>query len=143
MTKYIVYRRPIPLDLLALTNFNDAPIPKTGGFLARQTMTNVYPFTIQHNGRQSTPITLYVDTAQSRSDWKQKLEEAMGLRAVVSESNRVFEIETLSIETFLIPPVNLAPTSTPSWHDMGNYTGKVSCSVPFSECHFQLDVQLY
>jgi hypothetical protein len=67
----------------------------------------------------------------------------MGLRAVVSESNRVFEIETLSIETFLIPAVNLAPTSTPSWHDMGNYTGKVSCSVPFSERPFQLDVQLH
>lgn len=133
VTKYIVYRRPIPLDLLALTSFNDAPVPRTGGLLTRNTMSSLYPFTVQHNGRQSTPITLYVETAQARSDWKQKLEEAKGLRAVVSESNKVFEIETLSIETFLVPPVNLTTTNTPSWHDVGSYTGRVTCSVPFSK----------
>ncbi|KAJ3511512.1 hypothetical protein NMY22_g15624 [Coprinellus aureogranulatus] len=129
--KYGVYRRPIPLDLLSLTNFNDPPVPRTGGLL-RNTMSNLYPFTIQHNGRQSTPITLYVETTQARSEWKQKLEEAMGLRAVVSESNKVFEIETLSIETFLTPLPNAPPTTTPSWHDIGSFTGKVTCSVPFT-----------
>lgn len=147
VTKYMVYRRPIPLDLLSLTNFSDPPSQRSVGLL--RNLRNgeagpynpraseigdprtVYPLTFQHNGRQSNPITLYAESAQSRAEWKQKLEEAMGLRAVVSESNRVFEIETLSIETFLIPPINLAPTA-PTWHDMGNFTGKVTCSVPFT-----------
>lgn len=144
VTKYMVYRRPIPLDLLSLTSFTDPPTQRSVGLLrnlrnGENTPVNhraseidraVYPFSIQHTGRQSTPITLYTESASSRQDWKQKLEEAMGLRAVVSESNRVFEIETLSIETFLLPPVNLAPT--PTWHDVGTFTGKVTCSVPFT-----------
>ena len=48
-----------------------------------------------------------------------KLEEALGLRKVVQESNKVFEIETLSADTFLMPSVPTAtPAATPSWsHD--------------------------
>lgn len=33
--------------------------------------------------------TLYAETAQARQEWAQKLQEAMGLRAVVQESNKV------------------------------------------------------
>mgnify|MGYP001493702625 CR=1 FL=1 len=158
VTKYIVYKRvsfhfsflrsackhiekPIPLDLLVLTNFTDPPVQRNVGILwpnARQSEIDraLYPMIIQHNGRNATvPITLYTETERARAEWKMRLEEALGLRAVVSESNRVFEIETLSIETFLIPPLNLAAV-TPGWHDVNTFTGKVTCSVPFSALSF-------
>ena len=93
----------------------------------------VYPFTINYNGRLGGPYILFADSSQARSEWKPKLEEALGLRKVVQESNKVFEIETLSIESFLVPSLNMGPTS-PAWHD-GTllFTGKVTCSVPFSK----------
>jgi hypothetical protein len=33
--------------------------------------------------------TLYTESAQARPEWHQKLQEAMGLRKVVQESNKV------------------------------------------------------
>ena len=55
----------------------------------------------------------------------------MGLRKVVQESNKVFEMETLSVDTFSIP----APLANAggSLYDGGYFTGKVTCSIPFSE----------
>ncbi|RXW24819.1 hypothetical protein EST38_g1034 [Candolleomyces aberdarensis] len=144
VTKYMVYRRPIPLDLLELKSFTDAPTQRSAGLLRNLNggaanhraseidPRGVYPFTIQHSGR-SWSITLYAETAQTRADWKQRLEEAQGLRQVVSDSNRVFEMETLSIDTFLLPlPGQAQPPQSNNWHDMGNFTGKVTCSVPFN-----------
>jgi len=75
---------------------------------------------------------LFTETPQERSEWKQKLEESLGLRKVVQESNKVFEIESLSVDTFLLPSSTLGPTSS-VWHDGTLFTGKVTCSVPFSK----------
>jgi hypothetical protein len=75
--------------------------------------------------------TLFAESAQARSEWKQKLEEASGLRKVVQESNKVFEVETLSADTFLVPSV-LPGAATQAWSHENAYTGKVTCSVPFS-----------
>ncbi|EDR14514.1 uncharacterized protein LACBIDRAFT_305175 [Laccaria bicolor S238N-H82] len=150
VTKYHVHRRPIPLDLLSIVNFTD-PSTQRGSGLLRTLRTGdsgsisssrapdnisdsraVYPFTIHYNGRLGGPYILFAESAQARSEWKPKLEEALGLRKVVQESNKVFEIETLSIESFLVPSLNMGPTSS-AWHD-GTllFTGKVTCSVPFS-----------
>jgi hypothetical protein len=63
----------------------------------------VYPCTIHHNGRLGGLYTLYAESAQARLEWKAKLEEAIGLRKVVQESNKVFEVETLSVDTFFAP----------------------------------------
>lgn len=176
ITKYMVYRRvsliptvsqyetdnlvqPIPLDLLELKSFTDAPTQRNSGLLRNlRTGENggpnnsrapeldpraAYPFSIHHAGR-SWSVTLYAETAQVRADWKQKLEEAKGLRQVVSDSNRVFEMETLSIDTFLLPlPNQVQPLQPATWHDMGNLTGKVTCSVPFSEYSLYLCLTLY
>ncbi|KAH9959705.1 hypothetical protein BGW80DRAFT_1366979, partial [Lactifluus volemus] len=54
----------------------------------------VYPCTILHTGRLGGLYTL---------------QEAIGLRKVVQESNKVFEVETLSSDTFFVPSMLSAP----------------------------------
>lgn len=75
---------------------------------------------------------MYADSAQARSEWKEKLQEAIGLRKVVQESNKVFEVETLSSDTFVVPSMLAQPTNQ-SWNQENSFTGKVTCSVPFSK----------
>ncbi|KAI0367587.1 Dbl-like domain-containing protein [Pilatotrama ljubarskyi] len=152
-TKYHVYRRPIPLDLLTLANFTDPPTQRgnsilrlgrserhagdagtpTGAQQSPESSTDsrlVYPCTIHHNGRLGGLYTVFAESAQARNEWKQKLEEAIGLRKVVQDSNKVFEIETLSADTFLVPA--MGPSSGTSWNHENAFTGKVTCSVPFT-----------
>ncbi|KAI8996474.1 Dbl-like domain-containing protein [Trametes punicea] len=154
VTKYHVFRRPIPLDLLTLVNFTDPPTQRGNSILrlgrgdrhagdagtptgAQQSPESssdsrlVYPCTIHHNGRLGGLFTIFADTAHARNEWKQKLEEAIGLRKVVQDSNKVFEIETLSADTFLVPPMGPSSGST-SWNHENTFTGKVTCSVPFT-----------
>jgi len=92
----------------------------------------VFPCTIHHNGRLGGLYTVYAESASLRTEWKQKLDEAIGLRKVVQESNKVFEVETLSMDTFLVPSIR-AGAPTPAWSHENSFTGKVTCSVPFSE----------
>jgi RHO1 GDP-GTP exchange protein 1/2 len=150
--RYRMNRRPIPLDLLTLVSFSDQPTQKGTGILGALSRGNretnvvtspdgnesrmVYPFTIYYNGRQGGPIILYAESAQLRSEWKQKLDEAMGLRRAVQESNKVFELETLSMDTFLVSPAGPGGQSA-AWTQENSFTGKVTCSVPFSEYIFQ------
>ena len=156
VVKYQVNRRPIPLDLLTLVNFTDPPTQRNAGLLRNlrggggggggsgggggdpeggqadvSDSRSVYPFTIHHTGRLGGTYILFADSAQIRSEWKQKLDEAMGLRQVVQESNKVFEIETLSTDTFLVPAL-VSGTTAPSWNQENSFTGKVTCSVPFN-----------
>lgn len=91
----------------------------------------VYPCTLHHSGRLGGLYTLYAETQQARAEWKQKLQEATGLRKIVQESNKVFEVETLSADTFLIPSM-ISAGPNPSWNLENSFTGKVTCSVPFS-----------
>ncbi|KAH8116354.1 Dbl domain-containing protein [Phellopilus nigrolimitatus] len=160
ITKYHVNRRPIPLDLLTLVNFTDPPQQRSKGILgglrgsggdrgmdspaannsqmAVETVPDarsVYPCTIHHNGRLGGLWTVYAETSQARAEWKQKLDEATVLRRVVTDANKVFEIETLSTDTFLVPSMHASQQSS-SWGDENIFTGKVTCSVPF--CMFML-----
>ncbi|KAK0214966.1 CNH domain-containing protein [Armillaria fumosa] len=155
VTTYFVNRRPTPLDLLTLVNFTDPPTQRSTGILRnlrggeRHTegpnttpgvsspesttdSRSVYPLTLHHNGRMGGPYILYAESAQSRAEWKQKLEEALVIRKVVQESNKVFEVETLSSDTFLVPAIVGGPTSPPAWNQENSFTGKVTCSVPFN-----------
>ncbi|KAL1707909.1 CNH domain-containing protein [Schizophyllum commune] len=149
VTKYHVYRRPIPLDLLTLVNFNDPPTQRGTGILrnlrggGHEASPSVpspesagdsrmaYPCTIHHNGRLGGPYILYAESAAARNEWKQKLDEALGIRKVVQDSNKVFEVETLSADTFLVPSV-LAGPSSPSYNQDSALTGRVTCSIPFN-----------
>ncbi|KAJ7623723.1 signal transducer [Roridomyces roridus] len=148
VTKYNVVKRPIPLDLLTLVNFTDPPAQRTTGLLrnlrggggggdaaagATEGPTDsrsVFPCTLHHNARAGGSHILYAESAQARAEWKQKLEEALGLRRVVQESNKVFELETLSTDTFLVPSLATPPVQ-PAYHE-NSLTGKVTCSVPFN-----------
>ncbi|KAJ3767050.1 Dbl homology domain-containing protein, partial [Lentinula raphanica] len=92
------------------TNTSLAPsLTPSNSYTASQSYTaasdprSVFPFTLHHNGRQGGNYILFAESASARSEWKEKLEEAVGLRRVVQESNRVFEMETLSVDTFLVP----------------------------------------
>ncbi|KAI0794364.1 Dbl domain-containing protein [Fomes fomentarius] len=152
-TKYHVYRRPIPLDLLTLATFSDPPTQRGNSILrlgrsdkhapdagtpigaatSPESATDsrlVFPCTIHHNGRLGGLYTVFAESAQARNEWKQKLEEAIGLRKVVQDSNKVFEIETLSADTFLVP--SMMSGSNATWSHGEAFTGKVTCSVPFT-----------
>lgn len=153
VTKFHVNRRPIPLDLLTLVNFTEPSTPRGTGLLrtlrantgssrdgsdvlnvtsSTSDSANVYPITLHHTGRVGGAVILFAESAQSRTEWKTKLEEALGIRKVVQESNKVFEIETLSSETFIMPNTLAGPSSPPSWTQENSYTGRVTCSVPFN-----------
>jgi hypothetical protein len=93
----------------------------------------VYPFTLHHNGRVGGMYLLYAESAAARAEWKQKLDEALVLRRVVQESNRVFEPEVLSTDTFIVPSMISGPAA-PAWNGDQLLTGKVTCSIPFSTC---------
>ncbi|KAJ7780243.1 Dbl-like domain-containing protein [Mycena maculata] len=152
VTKYSVVRRPIPLDLLTLVNFTDPPTQRSAGLLRNlrgeryggggggdnagvaegpADSRSLFPCTLHHNARAGGSHILYAESAQARVEWKQKLEEALGLRRVVQESNKVFELETLSTDTFLVPSLSVAPATQPAYHE-NSLTGKVTCSVPFN-----------
>lgn len=101
---------------------------------------NVFPCSIYHNGRLGGSYTLYAESTAIRTEWKTNLEEAIGLRKAVQDFNKVFAIESLSVDTFLIPSVNTGPNST-VWHDGTVFTGKVTCSVPFSKFFFLVSIR--
>jgi RHO1 GDP-GTP exchange protein 1/2 len=49
----------------------------------------VFPLQLHHNGRTGGIHTYFTESAQARVEWKMKLDEALGLRQVVQESNKV------------------------------------------------------
>jgi hypothetical protein len=149
--KYNVYKRPIPLDLVTLVNFTDAPTQRNAGLLrglrggerselpasaiSPDSSTDskfVYSMTFHHNGRAGGTYILYAETSQSRSEWQSKLNHALVMHKAVQENNKAFEIETLSADTFSVPLIPTA-ASGPAWSQDNAITGKVTCSVPFSE----------
>lgn len=155
-TKYHVNRRPIPLDLLNLASFTDPPIQRSTSILRLGLGSNkhtddrgtpsalgsgvpdsagdprlLYPCTIHYTGRLGGLYTLFTESPQARAEWKQKLDEALVLRKVVQESNKVFEMDPLSTDTFLVPTLSASNTA-PSWNHENAFTGKVTCSVPFN-----------
>ena len=93
----------------------------------------MYPCNVIYHGRNGGPFILYAESAASREEWKRKLEEALGLRKVVQESNKVFEIESLSVDTFRVPPSMIGSNS--GLLEPVPFTGEVTCSVPFSKIH--------
>ncbi|RDB18533.1 Rho1 guanine nucleotide exchange factor 2 [Hypsizygus marmoreus] len=148
-TRYHVMRRPIPLDLLSIVKFTDQPVqrgsvprsqrserpPESSASNASGSQSEngdsrpLYPCVVHHNGRLGGPYVLYAESSSLRVDWKQKLEEALGLRKVVQESNKVFEVDPLSKHTFNVPPPGGSITP---WSESSPVTGKVTCSIPFN-----------
>ncbi|KAH8826542.1 CNH domain-containing protein [Flagelloscypha sp. PMI_526] len=165
VTEYRVIRRPIPLDLLAIINAYDTPTrtgdPRKGvslhgqssGFSAHtisrhasapcnpstSTSQLVYPFSLQQTGRVSHILPLFAESAAARAEWTRKLGEALALRKVFQETNKVFSVKTLSIDAFFLS--NMVTRGEQSGNRRGlvrhpsyasSHSGRVTCSVPLA-----------
>ncbi|KAG6813809.1 hypothetical protein H0H93_013259 [Arthromyces matolae] len=145
--KYQVNERPVPLDLLTLVSFTEAPTRRDTRFLrglrGASGNSNLFPLTLHYNGRTGGPFNLYAQSSEDRSEWKEKLEEALFLRRIVQDSNKAFDAQMLNDDrTFLLPslPVN-GKSLEPDIQDQ--YTGKVTCSVPFSKDDLYLSCRIF
>ncbi|KAH8833200.1 CNH domain-containing protein [Flagelloscypha sp. PMI_526] len=114
VVQYHVNRRPIPLDLLTLVNFSDMPTQRGQGLLRpftrgdRHNRTTVYQDAPLSPPATGIPPSLAVSSSSTEPaadsrlvypctiHYTDKLEEALGLRRVVQETNKV-------IDTFVVP----------------------------------------
>ncbi|KAF7357058.1 hypothetical protein MVEN_01042600 [Mycena venus] len=133
VTKYHVVKRPIPLDLLTLVNFTDPAAQRSTGLLrnlrgeryagGEEALPKRPPIPAPCSRVRSITTHALEGPIFSRAEWQQKLEEALGLRRVVQESNKVFELEMLSTDTFLVPSL-VTPATQPAYHE-NSLTGKI------------------
>lgn len=116
----LVPNQPIPLELLTVLSFNDAPIQRSTSLLSglrggssrvaaassAELSYNrepaeavdhrlVYPCSVYHSGRVGGHYQLFAESDKVRTEWKQKLDEANGLRKVVLENNKVCHLRIL------------------------------------------------
>ncbi|WVQ82680.1 hypothetical protein IAT38_004812 [Cryptococcus sp. DSM 104549] len=146
--RYIINRRPIPLELLSLGRFNEAPRQRNTGRLfgvggggshdpsgdtndatpADKDNKTVYPFSISFigQGQLGGSYTLWADSVAARDEWKEKLMHAKVLRTEVNDAEKVFEMKPISVDTFFMPP-NYAVSRAKE----DQFTGRVTCSCPF------------
>ncbi|KAG9017026.1 hypothetical protein FRB90_002035, partial [Tulasnella sp. 427] len=153
ITKYYANKRPIPLELLSLVGFTELQQTRSAGIFSRglkgakegkdtnangadpgaggaEDSRSVWPCSVHHTGRVGGLYHLFAESAAIRAEWKQKLEEAIALRSLVNDSNKVFETRNLSENTFVVP--SMMGGTSPGWSNDVTFTGKVTCSVPFS-----------
>lgn len=95
-----------------------------------------YPCSICHAGRPEDTYSLFLESAQARLKWWNKLEEAIGLRKIPQAPNELFRVNLLVTK--------LTESGGPSRKNDRNSTGQITCSIPFSErlCvfpHFSAD----
>ncbi|WWD17661.1 hypothetical protein CI109_102102 [Kwoniella shandongensis] len=147
--RYIINRRPIPLELLSLGHFSDAPRQRGGGRLfgvggggastydpvmdggtdpSQADNRTVYPFSISFigQGQLGGSYTLWADSAGAREEWKEKLQHAKVLRNEVNDAGKVFEMNPLSVDTFFMAANYAMPRDKDD-----TFTGRVTCSCPF------------
>ncbi|KAL0567525.1 Rho guanine nucleotide exchange factor [Marasmius crinis-equi] len=91
----------------------------------------LYPLTLYPASTTDGPYILYTESAQARTKWKAALQEALDSRKVIQEANKVFEMESLSAHTSLIPP-EAGKNAPPAWDQENSFTGKVTCSATFN-----------
>ena len=142
------------MNLLTLSSFADPPVrvdglrpfkgaretdnqsqnfkPPSAGesFNAVNDLRVAYPCKIHHNGRLGGLYTLFAESSQARLEWRAKLEGALESRKAVQESNKVFEMDILNVDT-VFAPTHLA-NAEPSRDGDGHFTSNITCSAPFS-----------
>ncbi|KAG5730352.1 Rho1 guanine nucleotide exchange factor 1 [Termitomyces sp. T112] len=151
LVTYHINQKPVPLDLLTLVNAAEPPLLRSTRFLgglrgdrntddlfepgATPDTPNdsrfIYPLTLYYSGRNRGTYILYAESSRARLKWKQKLDDAFALRKIAQESNKVFELRTLSAATFVSSPLT-ATTTFPARNQDNAFIRKVTCSVPFS-----------
>lgn len=82
-----------PTRLFSIGTKHDPPPNGAGGSKDDpQDSRSIYPFGIHYTGRAGGIYQFFTDSNASRAEWKQKLEEAMEMRKVVQDSNKVCAI---------------------------------------------------
>lgn len=144
--KLQVYKRPIPLDLLAFEVHKDAAAirvkRRSSIFFGRNDAVNpylstlgaggtpdefrgVFPLTINQEGSPGGSYTLYADTERSRSMWGIKLDEAIRLR---QKSSQVFKMKVLNRESFVMK----TGVSSGYLPKSRQFTKTINCVTPFT-----------
>ncbi|KAG2185648.1 hypothetical protein INT44_002441 [Umbelopsis vinacea] len=123
--EYVVWRPPIPLQLLFVHNNSDFGLytPLTAGSNMLMTSTGgagTNALTIHHLGQRGNMYHFYANTTTEKQQWKEKIDEAKDALRKKHGDREVFELRTLSDSTF---------PSTTSSSITG--MGKVNCSTPF------------
>ncbi|GAA5885505.1 hypothetical protein JCM16303_002232 [Sporobolomyces ruberrimus] len=148
--KYLISRRPVPLDLIQLkaSSFSEPPVPRSSGFHLRsnrsagspqpsapsasaygsQDSSLLYPISFFQMGRYDGLVYLYVETPAQRLEWEKNLKEAVSIRSQRQEASRVIRLEPLADATFgttsSIGSLNAGPAQGT------NQFGKPTCSTP-------------
>ncbi|EPQ31558.1 uncharacterized protein PFL1_00891 [Pseudozyma flocculosa PF-1] len=134
-SRFVLAKRPIPVEMLELSGFADASISRSIGLsnfhISREREAgNFWPFTVSHLGSKVEPLTLFAPSKEARQEWKAKLDEAIGLRAAIQEANKVFEPFTLSDDVFALPAMSsIEPDRPVAGADPGAFHGRVTCAV--------------
>ena len=154
--KYVVERRPVPLDLIQLkpNSFTEPGFPRSSGFhlgtrralggggsqhqhssnngqhtppTPNPDSTLVYPINFFQLGKFNGMVTYYVDSHSARKEWEAKFREAVELRTKEQEANAVCHLSVLSDRTFTANAIGvLEPTPA------AEATGRPTCSFPLT-----------
>ncbi|KAH9965640.1 hypothetical protein BGW80DRAFT_1344477 [Lactifluus volemus] len=92
----------------------------------------VYPRTILHTGQLGGLYTVYAESTQARSDWKESFRKRLGCARSCRSRTRCSKSRRSARTPFVVPSM-LSPPGNQSWNTEIAFTGKVTCSVPFSK----------
>jgi hypothetical protein len=127
--KFIINRRPIPIELLSLGSFGEGPRSRPTGKLFGAAEDMIWPLNVLFigQGQLGGQYTLFAESQTVRNEWHEKLQHAKVLRAEVNDAAKVFELTPLSTDTFY------QPSNYTVVKDDSAFTGRVTCSMPFSK----------
>jgi hypothetical protein len=143
-TKYHLSRRPIPLELLSVYRWEDAPVSRSSGFHLKSTLSSgstgetssnldhrlLFPIELRYLGRTGGHFTLFAESARARDTWREKLQAAIEARERVLASQRVFDLVPIANQTFL-QRGHAADAQAPR-DGSRPPAGRPTCSVSFS-----------
>jgi hypothetical protein len=123
-SRYVINRRPIPIELLSLGSFGEGPRRPTGRVFSSADMAWPLNVLFIGQGQLGGQYTLFAESQSIRNEWHEKLQHAKVLRAEVNDAGKVFELTPLSTDTFY---------QSSNYTVKDDFTGRVTCSMPFSE----------
>ncbi|KAM5537340.1 hypothetical protein V8D89_009070 [Ganoderma adspersum] len=145
-TKYVVWKPPERIELLALSSLSIRPVQRSNT-LSRIMRTgrdspdllsifsdnpadsnhdnNYHPLSFHCHGKHGGTYTLYATTPDERNEWRRRMKEAIAAQRAVQAGQSVFEMETIMNDTGV--------DSDGAGHHPGLVTGRISCSMPFSK----------
>ncbi|TCD69356.1 hypothetical protein EIP91_007912 [Steccherinum ochraceum] len=133
--RYGVVSRPIPLEYLRLGSFDGTPElrkekEKMAGYdipMFRSSRTvKVYPFKVYHSSSPNTrAYTFFAPGEAERDTWKAKLMDALEVRKVGQDANKLFAPLTVNEGFFKASGLSVSNLGA-------RFTGKITCAAPFS-----------